>query len=44
MLVSMAEQTEDWRKLTEQEQNALIEGVYALYKVKKETALLIIKG
>ena len=41
MLVSMAEQTEDWRKLTEQEQNAFIEGAYALYNMKKEFELYL---
>lgn len=41
MLVAMAEQTEGWRKLTEQEQNALIEGVYALYNMKKEFELYL---
>ena len=39
MLVTMAEQTEDWRKLTEKEQNAFIEGAYALYNMKKEFEL-----
>jgi hypothetical protein len=41
MLVTMAEQTEDWRKLTEQEQNAFIEEAYALYNMKKEFELYL---
>ena len=41
MLVTMAEQTEDWRKLTEKEQNAFIEGAYALYNLKKEFELYL---
>ncbi len=41
MLVTMAEQSEDWRKLTEKEQNALIEGVYAFYNLKKEFELYL---
>lgn len=41
MLVTMAEQTEDWKKLTEQEQNACIEGAYALYNLKKEFELYL---
>ena len=41
MLITMAEQTEDWKKLTEQEQNAFIEEAYALYNLKKEFELYL---
>lgn len=41
MLIAMVEQTEDWQKLTEKEQAALIEGIYAFYNMKKEFELYL---